>query len=124
MDCNDTITFLKEWNRMCTNSGCDNCKVSDLIESPYRDDFSCKNAFNMHPYKCLAIVQEWSDKQPRKTRMSEFLEIFPDANIVRNSLNICPIHADKTFNCPRSTNNKKSCVECRKEYWLSEVEDE
>lgn len=116
MDCNDTLTFLKEWNRMCKNSGCNNCKVSDLIESLFRDDFSCKNAFkNLH--KCLAIVQEWSDEHPIKTRMSEFLKMYPNAITIYDSLNICPMYVDKTFNC------QQGCVECKKEYWHSEVED-
>ena len=115
MDCNDTITFLKEWNRMCTNSDCDNCKVSQLIELPYCDDFSCKNAFSTHMYECFMIVQEWSNEHPIKTRMRELLKMFPNADIVYDSINICPMYVDKTFDCMRN------CVECKKKYWYSEV---
>lgn len=42
MNCNNTLTFLKEWERMCKHSDCDTCKVLELADLCYCDDAVCK----------------------------------------------------------------------------------
>ena len=73
----------------------------------------------------VAEVEEWSAAHPRKTRQSVFLEQYPEANISEHGvLLVCP--------CPISASHRNAhggcatigrrCDDCRKEYWLQEVE--
>lgn len=67
-------------------------------------------------------VEDWSAAHPRKTRQSVFLEQYPQADIDNTGLLIlCPkrISADirVTVDCLR-----KGCSDCRREFWMQEVE--
>lgn len=70
-------------------------------------------------------VEEWSAAHPRKTRQSVFLEQWPEARIYDNGvLGVCPAgislsHRRDGGGClyPR-----KECGECRREFWMQEVE--
>lgn len=56
----DTVKFLKEFNRMCVNSRCGECRVhSDLdgCDIRYED-------FGGNEEKLVNIVKEWSEKNP------------------------------------------------------------
>lgn len=57
-----------------------------------------------------------------KTRQSEFLKLLPNAPLNKfGNLKICPAEVDKNMKCRRIPDNR--CLDCRKEYWLAEVED-
>jgi hypothetical protein len=67
-------------------------------------------------------VEDWSAAHPRKTRQSVFLEQYPQADIDNTGLLIlCPkrISADirVTADCLR-----QGCSDCRREFWMQEVE--
>ena len=83
MDCNDTKVFLKEWRRMCNAEiSCYNCKLCD-------DKIPCVNSmgvFNNEPEKAIALVQQWSDQHPIKTRLSVFLEKYPKTTLYGASM--------------------------------------
>ena len=70
-------------------------------------------------------VEEWSAAHTRKTRQSVFLEQWPEANIDNGGcLAVCPYnvsaaHRDKYGRC---VVRGKSCYECRREFWMQEVE--
>ena len=110
----DAVKFLGEAKRMCSKHG--SC-VGCLLE-----DYSCNYRKIENPEKLVAIVEKWSKEHPVKTRQSEFLKMFPNADIDKDGvLIVIPCHIDK--------NMKKvycqvlnGCVECRRVYWLAEVE--
>jgi hypothetical protein len=64
------------------------------------------------------LPKKWAAEHPAKTRQSEFLKHYPDAQIDSGCLNACPmdIFGDMGINC-----NKQTCYECKKEFWLTEV---
>lgn len=66
-------------------------------------------------------AEEWSAEHPAKTRQREFLKLHPNADIREGVLNLCPRRIDlnsvKIEACKRPV-----CSECKKQYWLSEVE--
>ena len=64
-------------------------------------------------------TEEWSAAHPRKTRKSVFLEQYPEASCVDNILVACPKVIDKNFFCSNTCFN---CAECRREFWMQEVE--
>ena len=118
----EALEFLKERKRMCRSFGgsCRGCpceKVRCVINAHVSDD----------DYKrIVAMVEEWSAVHPRKTRQSVFLEQYPDADISDDGLpDVAPcqlcvglIHGESTEDCE----NRGLCVECRREFWMQEVE--
>ena len=69
----------------------------------------------------VKFVKQWAVAHPIKTRQSEFLKHYPDARILPHGcLNACPmdVFSDTGINC-----NAQPCFECKKAFWLAEVED-
>lgn len=111
----DAVEFLKEKERMCNKcSACSGCPADRKNNGFYMD---CEDLAIENPEEFVAIVERWSDEHPKKTRQSRFLEVFPNAIIEGGCLLICPIHCDKNEKCGAGR-----CVDCRKKYWLAEVE--
>ena len=70
----------------------------------------------------IAIVEKWSKENPIKTRQSEFLKLFPEASVGENgylTLNPCEFYPKMRKEC---TNNYKWCADCRRDFWMQEVE--
>ena len=123
----DAVKFLKAVDRMCEVSrtqkgGCEHCPFHDNKKAPY----DCQRSYMWYydtdetTYKEMVFkVEKWSNEHPVKTRQSELLKVFPKAQITHEVISICPYYFETDFECPR-----KPCTECRKNYWLAEVEDE
>nr|DAU77818.1 MAG TPA: hypothetical protein [Caudoviricetes sp.] len=111
----ETAKFLKEATRMCrAHNCCDGCPANDghcvARRQKDKDDFA----------KYVAIVEKWSNEHPVKTRQSEFLKMFPNAQIKDDYVDICPRKIEGIFDCPPDGIN--TCTECKRKYWLTEVE--
>lgn len=71
-------------------------------------------------------VEKWAKEHPAKTRQSEFLKIWPEAEISKDGLpNVAPcqlyaglIHGKSQEDCE----NRQVCDKCRRDYWLKEIE--
>ena len=61
-------------------------------------------------------VQKETPREKKKTRQSEFLKMFPNARMDDGVAAACPSRVDKNFNCCLP------CDDCRKDFWLAEVE--
>ena len=69
----------------------------------------------------VKFVEQWCTEHPIKTRQSVFLKHYPGARILAHGcLNACPmdVFSDADINC-----NAQPCFECKKAFWLAEVED-
>ena len=113
----DAIQFIKERDRMC--KACGSCI---LCQAYMGNECAVGLPSVVDPEQQINIVKEWADKHPCKTRQSVFLEQYPQADIDNTGLLIlCPkrISADirVTVDCLR-----KRCPDCRREFWLQEVE--
>lgn len=74
--------------------------------------------------KNIATVENWSKANPIKTRQSEFLKQFPNADLTR--LQPCIIEKDKRpTRCIKYIDEEGHalCDECRNDYWNEEVTD-
>lgn len=113
----DAVKFVKTLGRMC-NAECIKCEFWKR-----RGKWeSCNSWQKNHPEEAVAIVEKWAAEHPVKTRQSVFLKHYPDARIlVHGCLNTCPmdVFSDTGINC-----NAQPCFECKKAFWLAEVEDE
>ena len=71
------------------------------------------------------LVEGWAKEHPAKTRQSVFLEQYPEASIgIDGVLKVCPMlisstHRDNKGLC---TYVELECEDCRREFWMQEVE--
>lgn len=113
----EALEFLKERKRMC-RSFCGSCrgcpceKVRCVINAHVSDD----------DYKRIVVmVEEWSAAHPRKTRQSVFLEQWPNCMMDHDgTVGMCPRNVDKNYIC--DLNRSAGCPDCRREFWMQEVE--
>lgn len=68
----------------------------------------------------VKFVERWAVAHPAKTRQSEFLKHYPDARILFGYLNICPMDV---FGDTEINYNNQPCNQCKKNFWLAEVEE-
>ena len=113
----DAVKFVKTLGRMC-DAECIKCEFWKR-----RSRWESCNAWQKnHPEEAVAIVEKWAADQPNKTRQSEFLKLFPGADIDKTdgclNLNPCSIYKKMRKEC-----EGRKCSECRKAFWLAEVED-
>jgi hypothetical protein len=112
----DAVEFVKTVNRLCKNLRCKECPVyKEGICTVGFDDYSVKSI-----EETVSKVEQWAKDHPVKTRQSEFLKMFPNAEFCRDVINILPCSIEKEM-CKYCDNSK--CEECRKDYWLTEVTD-
>lgn len=112
----DAMEFIRERNRMCKHfRGCNGCPADGMI---------CSTIWEMNDAERLVqIVEAWAKEQPHKTRQSVFLEQWPEARVDKDGvLRICPSFAGgdtpENYKCICL----KDCSDCRREFWMQEVE--
>lgn len=76
------------------------------------------------------FVKRWAVAHPIKTRQSVFLEQYPEAKILKDgAIVICPLAVSAAYREKREKDGScaslryGACDECRKAFWLAEVED-
>ena len=70
-------------------------------------------------------VEEWSAAHPRKTRQSVFLEQYPEALVSDGgTLSACPVlfYSEYRNAYGGCASPYGSCADCRREFWMQEVE--
>lgn len=116
----DAVEFVKTVNRLCKNRHCDGCPVAKEGRCMVGFDYySVKNI-----EKTISKVEQWAKEHPVKTRQSEFLKIFPKADLTR--LQPCMIEKDKRpMWCGKYADFGANgcCDECRYAYWNEEVDN-
>lgn len=118
----DAVKFIEERNRMCKSFDkyCYGCPAWDgLCKLEPGSYLKCEAVM------AVKIVEEWSAAHPRRTRQDVFLEQWPEANIGGDGvLQVCP---SPIFPSARNADNgcvrpNSTCSECRREFWMQEVE--
>ena len=126
----DAVEFLEKHNRMCGALG-DECTDKDgtlcpLLVAASKVGKGCYGYTKSHPAEAVEIVERWAKEHPKKTRQSEFLKMFPRVSMTADGIiAFCPDSMDSEFECPRKARDSIDpiCGECRREYWLEEVEE-
>ena len=105
--------------------GEDNHTPCELRIKANAKGMSCSDYTTTFSEEAVAIVEKWAKEHPRKTRQSEFLKMFPNAQIFKEILTINPCAIDSsrfdTEECHAYDDNNAGCFACRKKYWLEEV---
>lgn len=129
----DAVEFVKTVNRLCKlykNQGCEKCPVYKegrcmvmccmvMCKVGFGDDLLNSNS-GEYIEEIVSKVEQWVKDHPVKTRQSEFLKMFPNADFCRDVINILPCSIEKEMS--KCCDDKK-CEECRKDYWLAEMTD-
>lgn len=119
----DAVEFVKTVNRLCKNLRCKECPVyKEGICTIGFDDYSVESI-----EETVTKVEQWEKDHHIKTRQSEFLKMFPNADMQR-IYTLFPCVMDQTIRPTRcvkyeSFSSPKKCVECRKDYWTEEITD-
>ena len=104
----DAVEFIKQVRRMGKQKGEAICfkleeKDTEIVEK----------------------VEQWAKEHPAKTRHSEFLKQWPDAEISDDGLpSIAPCQLDvRWLECDSQENceNRGVCGKCRRDFWLKEI---
>ena len=112
----DAVEYLKALGRLCNNYLCgDNCPLIDSCDDESDDGYVRK----------VQIVEQWAKEHPVKTRQSEFLKQWPDAEIGDDgypSVAPCQLYKDMEEKDENGVCCKNcGCGICRHDFWLKEI---
>lgn len=125
IDCSNTREYFAEKARMskATKSGI--CKV-ECAECPLSSDNNgvgeCCTDFEMlYPQAAISVVQRWSNANPQRTYLTEFLKHYPNAPLRIDGIpkGVCP-YALGLINRDDCQKKDHNCVEC----WNQPIEIE
>ena len=113
----DAVEYVKQRERMCDYySDCDKCPAKEVI--------GCANITKIS--QMVPIVEKWAKEHSVKTRQSEFLKQWPDAEIGGDGLpSVAPCQLYKDMGAKDENGaccKKCGCAECRHDFWLKEIE--
>ena len=103
----DAIKYVKAQKRMFLSG---NLSVTRMMED------------TMDPELLVNDVERWAAEHPSKTRQELFLEQYPKVTIYHGLIGIRPCQMEDGYTSKYCTCDSSQCVQCRKEYWLQEVE--
>lgn len=123
----DAVKYLKEKNRMCRKQG---KLLRNCFECPIGNDGGGCQAGVFENQKVteeelVAIVEKWSAEHPKKTRLSEFLKMYPNAQLRPDGMldfDLKPCYIDPK-NCDKLCDKHAECEDCQHEYWNQEVDE-
>lgn len=109
---------IYDYARMCKfHKECANCPL--IYKKTHCE--SCNIFIGKNPDKANEIILKWCEEHPVETRQDRLLKMFPHSETDNDGVLVCcPKWVDKDFRCDMSG---RLCTECRKEYWLAEVDE-
>lgn len=111
-----------DYARMCKHFD-DNCQGCPMFHKKIETGLSCGEFIRNCLDKANEIILNWCKEHPVKTRQDKFLELFPNANTELEFIDICPHVVDCDYACKnRISYVGFDCNDCKKSYWLAEVE--
>lgn len=120
----DAVTYIKEAMRMCElyDDNCEHCSAKIEKFCPISLCRTVMNDMHGNEEKAVSIVEKWAKDHPAKTRQSEFLKMFPNADLTR----LLPCHVEKDKRPMRCAKYGYlsitcRCDKCRDDYWNEEV---
>lgn len=121
----DAVEFLKQFNRMCKTYIYDRCTECPAYK------YRCGDQFDEQEEDGVSIVEQWAKEHPVKTRQSELLKMFPNAQKLSDGvIDICQnkIEPEKyksavIYKACINSDTGKLCTECKRDFWLKEVNE-
>ena len=115
----DAVEYVKQRRRMCDYYKHNNCSKCPA--------FSCEECGGLNGISTMVpIVEQWAKEHSVKTRQSEFLKKWPDAEIGDDgypSVAPCQLYKDMEEKDENGVCCKNcGCGICRRDFWLKEIE--
>ena len=105
----DAVEFIKQVRRMGKQKGEAICFKLEEIDT-----------------EIVEKVEKWAKAHPIKTRQSEFLKQWPNAEISDDGLpSIAPCQLNVLFihgKAQKDCEDRGVCNKCRRDFWLKEIE--
>ena len=111
----DALEFIKAIKQMLS-AGANDSTVQKYISAYKKND--CEGM--------VKAAEQWAAAHPAKTRQSVFLEQYPEARLMQDGvLSICPIAISSAYRGEDGScaNPSEKCDNCRRKFWLAEVEE-
>lgn len=109
----DAVEYVKQRNRMCNYYvNCSECPVGQYKV--------CASIVGIP--KLIPIVEQWAKEHPVKTRQSELLKMFPEAEKNNGVLNFCPQRFGYFRIDRKCCKSATECTKCKRDFWLKEIE--
>lgn len=112
----DAIKFLKEKNRMTKKCSID-CSDCPLSSEKNPTGFACGDLQRKYPEIAVDIVEKWSEEHPQETRLTEFLEHYPNALMEDDGT---PEGCVNELGLKRDDGCISNCIKC----WNTPIEEE
>lgn len=116
----DAMEFCKQLDRICKSHwSCESCPLGDG---------KCSIRYiGRNRESVVKIVEQWAKDHPAKTRQSEFLKQFPNANL-KTITRMLPCSLDETMKPLQCAKYGYLSITCRcdrrrDDYWNEEVTD-
>ena len=123
----DAVLFIKKYKEICKNNECRNCP---LWPNDERAILSCTQFMIEAPEEIVEAVEKWAKEHPGVTRMSKFINEFPNAEAEKYKkekyIDICPQKLNKKFKCRIEGYRgacSADCYICKVEYWNEEIKE-
>lgn len=114
IDCNITTNYFSEKKRMGRQvSGVCKLRCADCPMGMRNNGIgvTCSDFESSYPEQAIEVVQRWSDANPQRTYLTEFLKHYPNTPLGSGGTpNICP-HALGLHNIEGCKKNY-TCIEC------------
>lgn len=107
----DAVEFYKQFARYCSTSYCGACTIVESCKTKSKDGRDAE--------KIVRTIEQWAKDHPVKTRQSEFLKMFPNADVD----NILPCDLDQNLKCGHCHDDDAGCFYCKQNFWNEEVTD-
>ena len=115
IDCSKTKNYFSEKERMIKKCGyvCKlNCGNCPLNWSKNGKDVSCEIFERFYPEQAISFIQKWSDENPERTFLTEFLKNYPNTLLRDNGTpkGVClyELGLASLDNCEKGN----GCVDC------------
>lgn len=112
----DAMKFIKAMKQML-RAGAGDSTVQKYISAYKKND--CEGM--------VKAAEQWAAEHPIKTRQSVFLEQWPEAALSKDgAIAICPLAISSAYrhgNCHCNKGNSDTCADCKRQFWLAEVEE-
>ena len=108
---------IYDYARMCKI--CNNCNGCPLSFENNEKELDCEEMILKYTDKANEIILKWCKEHQIKTRQDKFLKMFPNAAISNGLLFLKPCLTNRNITC----DTEKHCTQCRRKYWLAEVDE-
>lgn len=110
----DAVEFLRARRKLCDDNVCgESCPLF----------YCCDDNVEDNRIRQVLAVEQWAKEHPMKTRQSEFLKQWPNAELdCEGVITIDPCEIDKTMYGKYKGCSNGDCGDCSRDFWLAEIE--